>query len=562
MTGDNTERRERPQPLPVKILGAAGARIDRKIEAALSRDKTNDAQSRIRALAGKYAIRGFRRARGAGATAARGALRHISLGVKLYRATRRGDLNVKQAGAVYWRHSGRAARSGAASAARVLRQEAAEAVLGFRGGEDAGLQAVVRARNAVFQVRRAYRLGRSAVRLLTNPLVRKTAGIAVMLIIFFAFISGGVSAVTSVFPVISLKSTDLALTETWSWITELDADLKMKVLRVESENSGIDAFHYYLNGKSTALSRIDVKTDAETVLAYLDSKYDDYTLAKLIIPPDGGAAHSVQAEITRLHGQLYSLSLEEWEEIIYSSDSDPDDGVDDSSETIVYHMDVKLTAKPFTEYLTENAALLLTAAEQEKMDALSQAGLFTTRRELGSPFPEGWVSSDRFGYRVHPIYREKRPHTGFDIPKSEGAPVYACHSGVAAAGGDRITDYGLWVRISKPNGDNTFYAHLLDQTVTDGATVRKGDLIGHVGSTGVSTGPHLHMEYTKKGIVLNPLFYTPGQLTAVNYIGHISTHKFHRPTCWTLPNPENRVYFTRREDATTAGYVPCLNCRP
>jgi murein DD-endopeptidase MepM/ murein hydrolase activator NlpD len=549
--------------LPAKALSAIATRIDHKAEAGLSRDKTGDVQSRSRALAGKYAVRGFRHARGAAAGAARGALRHISLGVTLRRATRRGELSGKEAGAVYRRHAARAAGGGAVSAGRFLRREAGEAVRGFRGGQDAGLQALTRARDVVYQARNVYRLGKGIVRLLASPIIRKTMLIAALLIIVFSFVVGGVSAITSVVPVISLKSEDQALTETWIRITELDADLKAEVLGVAGSHPGIDEFHYYLNNRSIALSRIDVKTDAEALLAYLDSKYDDYSLAKLIIPPGGGLPHDVRAEISRLHDLLYDLALNEWEEIIYTSDSDPDDGVDDSSETIIYHMDVRLTAKPFTEYLTENADALLTAAEQEKMDALSQAGLFTTRRELGSPFPEeGWVSTDRFGYRIHPVYQEKRLHTGLDIPKSEGTPVYACHSGTATVGGDAATGYGLWVRISKTNGDSTFYAHLRSQTVTDGAAIRKGDLVGLVGSTGVSTGPHLHLEYTKKSVTLNPLFYTPGMLTAVDYIGNVLTHKFHRPTCWTLPNPENRSYFSRREDAVSAGYVPCLNCRP
>jgi murein DD-endopeptidase MepM/ murein hydrolase activator NlpD len=544
------------------IAGAVTAQIDRWTENALSRDKTDDIQSRSRALAGKYLARGFRYARSAGGSAVRGTARHISLGVRLIRATRRGELSAAQAGGVYLRQGGRSLRGVAASAGRALRREAGSAILGFRGGQDLGLQALTRSRDLVLQARQFYRLSRGLLRFLTSPPVLKVMALAALTVIVFSFILGGVSSIASVIPVISLKSPEHELTETWKWITELDTDLKAEILNVERFNPGIDEFHYYLNGRSTALSRMDVETDAETLLAYLDSKYDDYTLATAVISPGGGAVRSVRAEIQRLHGLLYSLAIDEWQEIIIESDTDPDDGVDDSSETIIYHLDVRLTAKPFAEYLAANTALLLNEAEEEKLGALTQAGLFTTYQELGSPFPAGWVVSDRFGYRVHPIYRDKRLHTGLDIAKSEGEPIYACHSGTVSAGGNRTTGYGLWVRISKPNGDNTFYAHLSAQAVPDGTEARKGDLIGYVGNTGVSTGPHLHLEYTKKRQLLNPLFYTPGRVTTFAFIGNLYTRKFHRPTCWTLPNPENRSYFSRREDAVTAGYAPCLHCRP
>ncbi|MDR1962093.1 MAG: peptidoglycan DD-metalloendopeptidase family protein, partial [Gracilibacteraceae bacterium] len=449
---------------------------------------------------------------------------------------------------------------GIRAAGRTFRHEAGLAVREFRGSQDVGMQALVRTKNAISKAPGVLRGARRVIRILSNPLTYKIIAVLILVAVVFNFIMGGVSAIASVIPVISLKSAEQELTDTWVWITELDTDLAAEIFEIESLYTDIDDFHYYLNGRNVALSRMKMETSAELLMAYLDSKYDDYSLGKIIVPP-AGLPHSIRDEIERLHRLLYTLTAEEWTEIISTPDSDPDDDVDDSSEEIIYHLDVRLTTTPFADYLADNADALLTPAEMEKLNVLTEVGFFTTHQEIGSPFPdEGWVVSDNFGYRLHPVYHEKRLHTGLDIAKPLGTNVYACHSGTAAVGVD--SSYGLWVRIDKSNGDNTFYAHLSSRAVADGDAIRKGDLIGQVGSTGVSTGPHLHLEYEKKGKKLNPLFYLPGQLPAAAFIGNINTHKFHKPTCWTLPNPENRVYFSGRDGAVTAGYVPCLNCRP
>lgn len=101
------------------------------------------------------------------------------------------------------------------------------------------------------------------------------------------------------------------------------------------------------------------------------------------------------------------------------------------------------------------------------------------------------ISSD-FGNRTHPVTGETNKfHNGIDIPGSTGTPVYASGSGkVIASTNDSIS--GNYVKIKHPSGFITGYAHLSHRLVNEGATVKAGQLIGKVGSTGRSTGPHLH----------------------------------------------------------------------
>ncbi|MBI5239202.1 MAG: M23 family metallopeptidase [Elusimicrobia bacterium] len=113
--------------------------------------------------------------------------------------------------------------------------------------------------------------------------------------------------------------------------------------------------------------------------------------------------------------------------------------------------------------------------------------------------------SSRFGLRRHPISHERRKHVGIDIPKPYGTPVYPARSGIVVEAGWR-EGYGMLVIIRHPDGFSTRYGHLSKITVKDGQLVQRGKtLIGKVGSTGNSTGPHLHWEVRDRhGNPVNP----------------------------------------------------------
>lgn len=114
----------------------------------------------------------------------------------------------------------------------------------------------------------------------------------------------------------------------------------------------------------------------------------------------------------------------------------------------------------------------------------------------------GRISSG-FGYRRHPILRYRRMHTGLDIAASRGTPIRAAASGVVNYSG-RNGGYGNYVRINHGNGMQTAYAHMSRIAARNGARVSQGQVIGYVGSTGMSTGPHLHYELIRNGRKVNP----------------------------------------------------------
>jgi murein DD-endopeptidase MepM/ murein hydrolase activator NlpD len=124
----------------------------------------------------------------------------------------------------------------------------------------------------------------------------------------------------------------------------------------------------------------------------------------------------------------------------------------------------------------------------------------------GTPegMPVRWSGmTSRFGMRLNPVLNQVRLHAGIDLRAAMGEPVHATSAGTVTAAGWQ-GGYGLAVRIDNGKGIETRYAHLSRLAVSTGQTVKSGDLIGLVGSTGRSTGPHLHYEVRKNGRPVDP----------------------------------------------------------
>lgn len=118
---------------------------------------------------------------------------------------------------------------------------------------------------------------------------------------------------------------------------------------------------------------------------------------------------------------------------------------------------------------------------------------------------DGARMSSGYGMRRHPIQGYTRMHHGLDFAAPTGTPIMAAGSGVVEQAG-RNGSYGHYIRIRHPNNYHTAYAHLSRYAggITKGQRVKQGQTIGYVGSTGLSTGPHLHYEVHHRGKNVNP----------------------------------------------------------
>lgn len=119
---------------------------------------------------------------------------------------------------------------------------------------------------------------------------------------------------------------------------------------------------------------------------------------------------------------------------------------------------------------------------------------------------DGVTFTSGFGMRYHPILHQRRAHKGVDLAAPMGTPIYAPADGVVGKA-EWFSSYGLYIALEHGAEIETRFGHLSRLNVTAGQEVRKGDLIGFVGTTGRSTGPHLHYEVRIDGIAVNPIPY-------------------------------------------------------
>lgn len=124
--------------------------------------------------------------------------------------------------------------------------------------------------------------------------------------------------------------------------------------------------------------------------------------------------------------------------------------------------------------------------------------------------------SSSFGYRVHPIYKTVKLHAGMDFAGPIGTPVYATGNGKVVYA-QIHKGYGKCLMIDHGFNYKTLYAHMDKFNVKAGKKVKRGDIIGYIGNTGISTGPHLHYEVKKNNIAVDPINYYFNDLTPDEY---------------------------------------------
>lgn len=124
--------------------------------------------------------------------------------------------------------------------------------------------------------------------------------------------------------------------------------------------------------------------------------------------------------------------------------------------------------------------------------------------------------SSSFGYRIHPIYKTVKLHAGMDFSGAVGTPIYATGNGKVVYT-EIHKGYGKTVLIDHGFNYQTRYAHLNSYNVKAGQKVKRGDIIGYMGNTGMSSGPHIHYEVRKSGVAVDPINYYFNDLSADEY---------------------------------------------
>lgn len=257
------------------------------------------------------------------------------------------------------------------------------------------------------------------------------------------------------------------------YYTEKETDLQIDIDNTEENYPGYDEYRYNIG---------EISHNPYELLGYLSTAFNAFTFA------------GVQSEIDRIFSEQYTLTREVIVETRYDDDGDPYDW---------YVLQTTLTVRP----LSAVAQSHLSPGEQtDRYSVYMQT--YGNRQAFGNPFDFSWLGnvSSGYGWRVHPISGEKSLHRGIDLAVAQGTPILAVQDGRVVSAGD-AGSYGLCVVIEDDKGYQSRYAHCSSLNVSAGQEVKRGDVIAAVGSTGNSTGPHLHLEVMLNGEYLNPYFF-------------------------------------------------------
>ncbi len=223
------------------------------------------------------------------------------------------------------------------------------------------------------------------------------------------------------------------------------------------------------------------KEDQETYKSTLESKYDDLV--------------SQKQEIQELTNKLESDQAAKQKE---------EDAIDAEKDRINAEIE---------EISRREAEAARKAAEEAKKNQQSGGGnsgggaSYTGNGDLSVwPAPSGTANTSSYGWRTHPVYGTRKFHKGLDISAPGGSPVLAAASGTVSKS-YYSSSYGNYIVISHGGGLMTGYAHMSSRMVSAGESVSAGQQIGKVGSTGISTGNHLHFEVYVNGSTTNPMNY-------------------------------------------------------
>ncbi len=122
-----------------------------------------------------------------------------------------------------------------------------------------------------------------------------------------------------------------------------------------------------------------------------------------------------------------------------------------------------------------------------------------------------------FGYRIDPIYKDRRLHAGLDFTAPSGTPIYATADGIVRDAGFNTGGFGNRVVIYHGFGYETTYSHMYRIKARIGEKIKRGEVIGYIGTTGKSTGPHLHYEVHRNGVAVDPIYYFYNDLTPAQF---------------------------------------------
>lgn len=297
--------------------------------------------------------------------------------------------------------------------------------------------------------------------------------------------------------------------------TELNEMYKLR-LRAMEESGSVSYWSVLFNASSFTdlLDRIDMISEI--------SKADQTMLEELQAAAEEVAAAKAEIEASRAEMEATKAELDEQEALLSDQRAEADAMITE----LMSQQDELLATSEMYDALEDQVRQQILETQSAYEDALAdeeaQRQIEEAREEAASgniskpsntsssgflyPLGASAVITDAYGYRYHPLYGYYKMHYGVDLAVAQGTPIYATKSGTVTTATYGSAN-GYYVSISHNDGTGSLYAHMTNYTVSVGQYVNQGDVIGYVGSTGWSTGPHLHFEIYYGGVNVNPMDY-------------------------------------------------------
>lgn len=322
---------------------------------------------------------------------------------------------------------------------------------------------------------------RAAARAVSKKTLLGTVGMAAFLMalagVLFTSCTSMLSGIQSALVSTCYTADEEPINKSDLYYSEMETDLELDIRCTEEDFPDYDEYLYSVG---------EISHNPFELLGYLSAVYGDFAYAQ------------TEPELERLFLMQYRLDREEVTETRTRTN---EDGEEEDYEWRI--LKTTLTVRPLSEII---AAGLAPGEQTDLYEVYMQT--CGNRQCFANPFTIPWISrvTSPYGYRVHPITGEKDLHRGIDIAVPEGTPIRAAQDGRVIYAGYR-GDYGLCVTLADDNGYQSKYAHCASIAVSVGQEVKRGDVIASVGSTGSSTGAHLHLEALHNGEYLNPYFF-------------------------------------------------------
>lgn len=278
-------------------------------------------------------------------------------------------------------------------------------------------------------------------------------------------------------------------------------------VRLQSKRLGRRIAYHYVEG---TISYADVLLGAATISDFLDRQY----LVERVLEWDRAVLRDLRQAQRQVEAERANLLRRR--QLLLAAKAEI------AAQTEKYQEELKARARLLAEVQRERRLQEQELDELEQDSALIEQRLKAEERRRAGLGPGQWGGRYRlrwsgtfrlpchgpitsgFGYRLHPILGRRRLHTGVDFAAPMGAPIYAAAAGEVFHAG-WLGGYGKCIIILHGDGISTLYGHCSVIEVETGSYVRRGQVIGRVGSTGFSTGPHLHFEVRKNGVPINPM---------------------------------------------------------